>query len=103
MMNNLKVIRMIRIMNINNSIHITGHTDTDICASVSTILYTTVNALILYDTECFEFIDDKENDFVNMKLIKNDKIIDMLFKNMIDLFEDLQSQFPNNIQIVKSL
>ncbi len=67
-----------------------------VCASVSSILITTVNGIMkIYD----DVIEFNENNGVAISIKKNKKVSDILIENMISLFEDLEKQYPKNIKI----
>ena len=94
---------MIKINICKDEITIKGHSGyseagTDIvCASVSSILITTVNALISIDEDCIIY---KESDgYLNIKIKKHDEVIDKLIDNMINLLKELQNQYKKNIEI----
>lgn len=80
---------MIKIEKKNDEIVIKGHTKPDLCASVSCIMYTTINALAKYDEQSINFIDDNILDEINITILKHDNIIDLLINNMFDCFKDL--------------
>ena len=94
---------MIKI-NINkDEITIKGHSGysevgTDIvCASVSSISITTVNALLSIDEDCIIY---EENDgYLNIKINKHNEVIDKLIDNMITLLKELEKQYKKNIEI----
>ena len=68
-----------------------------VCASVSSICITTVNALLSIDEDCIEYI---ENDgYLNIKIKKHNETIDKLINNMINLLNELQSNYKKYIEI----
>ena len=68
-----------------------------VCASVSSICITTVNALLSIDEDCIEY---EENDgYLNIKIKKHNEVVDKLINNMIDLLKELQNQYKKNIEI----
>ena len=68
-----------------------------VCASVSSILITTVNALLSIDEDCVSY---KESDgYLNLKINKHDEVIDKLIDNMINLLKELEKQYKKNIEI----
>lgn len=94
---------MIKIKINSDEITIKGHSGykeegSDIvCASVSSICITTVNALISLDEDCVEYT---ENDgFLNIKVKKHNEVVDKLLKNMIGLLKELQQQYNKYIEI----
>lgn len=89
---------MIKIDIDKNKIKFIGHSLPDICAAVSSVMYTSVNAILKYDKDSIDYKD--ENDEVIITIIKHDKIIDLLINNMIDMLNDIHSDFGDNyIQI----
>lgn len=68
-----------------------------VCASVSSISITTVNALLSIDEDCIEY---KENDgYLNIKINKHNEIIDKLINNMINLLKELEKDYKKYIEI----
>lgn len=93
---------MIIIKKEDNLITIKGHAnykdDNDIvCASVSSIMYTTVNAILRFDREAILYQDDSK--VVTIKVLKNDELTKTLLENMFALLYELASQYPKNIKI----
>ena len=67
-----------------------------VCASVSSISITTVNALLSIDEDCITY---EENDgYLNIKIKKHNEVVDKLINNMIDLLKELQNQYKKNIE-----
>lgn len=69
-----------------------------VCASVSSIVYTTINGIMNIDSSAIDFIDEKN---IIIKVKKHTEVIDILIRNMIDLLLDLEKQYPKNIKIDK--
>ena len=90
---------MIKI-NINkNIITFKGHSLPGICAAVSSVMYTTMNAILKYDETSVEYKD--ENDIVTIKIIKHDKIVELLIINMIDMLNDIHSDYGDDYVQIK--
>ncbi len=95
---------MIKIVYEKDVITISGHANyanygNDIvCASVSSVLYTTVNAILHIDASSIAFVDDKK---MQIRILEHKKIVDILIQNMMDILSDLTIQYPKNIKIVK--
>ena len=94
---------MIKISIKEDEILIKGHAMFDdfgkdiVCASVSSIAITTINAIVEFDNTS---IDVRENDgYLKIDILKHDKNVDILISNMIKLFEELEMKYPNNIKI----
>ena len=68
-----------------------------VCASVSSILITTVNALLSIDEDCISYKED--DGYLNLKINKHNEIIDKLINNMINLLKELEVQYKKNIEI----
>ena len=68
-----------------------------VCASVSSICITTVNALLSIDEDCLEYIDN--DGYLNIKIKKHNEIIDKLISNMINLLKELEKDYKKYIEI----
>ena len=68
-----------------------------VCASVSSICITTVNALLSIDEDCIEYIE--QDGYLNIRIKKHNETIDKLINNMINLLKELQKQYKKNIEI----
>lgn len=88
------------------SFSITGHANFDIygkdivCASVSSIVITSVNAIIRLDNGS---IDYKNDDGIYVSVLKHNKVIDTLIDNMVCLLRELEKQYSKNIIISKEV
>ena len=95
---------MIKVYYNNKTIKVDGHAGFAdygcdiVCASVSSILYTTVNAILGFDSKSIKVIDEKS--FI-INILSNDDITIKLINNMIDLLKELEKQYPKNIKISK--
>lgn len=71
-----------------------GHTQPDICAAISSIMYTTVNLLSKYGdhlgVDVIEFTDNTEEDYVEISLLYFDFLTRMIIDNMYDMLKDLK-------------
>ncbi len=93
---------MITIKMKSNLITIEGHADYQekediVCASVSSIMYTTVNACLRFNRSSIEYKDDGK--IVSIKVLEKSDNINILIVNMISLYKELASKYPNNIKI----
>ena len=68
-----------------------------VCASVSSICITTVNALLSIDEDCIQYIDN--DGYLNIKIKKHDEVIDKLIDNMISLLKELEIKYKKYIEI----
>lgn len=87
-----------------SSLKITGHADyaphgSDIvCASVSSIITTSVNLALRYDNNIK--YTDKEG-LVEISNQSSDENIIKIFENMIYMLKELEEQYPKNIKVSK--
>jgi uncharacterized protein YsxB (DUF464 family) len=87
-----------------NQIKISGHANYSngndiVCASVSSIMYTTVNAIMSFNKDAIIYEDD--NSVVSIKIKSKDEITSKLIENMLNLFESLVNDYPKNIKIIE--
>jgi len=93
---------MIKINIKNNLIEISGHSNYSsigydiVCASVSSIVITTINGLIKLKSDISY---TKDEGYVKLLINKHDEITDILIGNMIDLLKELEKQYKKNIKI----
>lgn len=94
---------MIKVIKKNKVIEISGHAGYDefgkdiVCASVSSVIMTTVNSIINIDNSSISYIDDG-NKIIIEKLNDND-IVDKLLDTMILILKDLEEQYKENIKV----
>ncbi len=85
-----------------NEIIIKGHAGYDelgkdiVCAALSSIVITSVNAIIRIDNEA---IDYQDKDGIKIEVLKHDNIIDSLIDNLIELLTELKEKYPKYIEI----
>lgn len=85
------------------NIEIKGHTNYEnigkdiVCASISSIVTTTVNAIIRINEEAILY--DIKDGYMNIQILNHDKYIDILITNMIDLLKELANNYPKNVKI----
>lgn len=91
-------------VNINkNHIEIKGHAMYDdigkdiVCAAVSTIVITTINAILRFDENAINYKDS--DGYISIDIIKDSNITNTLILNMIELLKDLEKQYKKNIKI----
>lgn len=70
-----------------------------VCASVSSIAITSINAILRIDENAIVY--KKEDGFLEIEILKHTDIIDSLIDNMIDLLSELELQYKKNIKIIK--
>ena len=96
---------MIKVVIEKNKIEITGHANYDeygkdiVCASVSSIVITSINACLEIDEESILY-EDLENK-IKIEILKEDKITEKLINNMVFMLESLEKDYPKNIKILR--
>ena len=94
---------MIKVLIKENSIRIKGHANFDdygkdiVCASVSSVIYTTVNSIMNIDKSSIEYTDD--GNVITIKKINSNEIVNILINTMIEILKDLERQYKENIKI----
>ncbi|MBO5530268.1 MAG: ribosomal-processing cysteine protease Prp [Bacilli bacterium] len=70
-----------------------------VCASVSSIVITTINAIIEIDSDAIDYsdLDDK----IIIRVLKEDEIVNKLINNMILLLESLEKDYKDFIKIIR--
>ena len=96
-------VKLIKKDNKLKKINLLGHTEYDsygkdiVCSSASSIMITTINAIMLFDKNYITYEQMKDN--FEIIINKNDEIVDNLIKNMINMFKQLEEDYPKNIKI----
>ena len=86
-----------------NHIEISGHAmfadygKDIVCASVSSIVITSINGILRLDREAISY--NISNDKLSIDILKEDKQTKTLILNMISLLKDLEKQYEKNIKI----
>ena len=94
---------MIRINISKDQITIKGHADYEefgkdiVCASVTSIATTTINAIIRLDSEAISF--KSTSGLIDIKVNKHDNLVDTLLLNMTELFKELEKDYEKYIKI----
>ena len=94
---------MIRVKKVKDHIEIKGHALFDeygkdiVCASVSSIVITSVNGILSIDDKAIEYKQD--NGLVVLDILKHSDVIDALILNMMNLLKELETQYRKNIRI----
>ncbi len=96
-------VKLIKKNNLIDSIYLIGHANYDkygsdiVCASVSSIVTTTVNGILTFNEDYIEYNEDKDNFKITIK--EHNLIVDNLINNMINLLYELNEDYPKNIEI----
>ena len=94
---------MIKIKFYKDKISIKGHSGYDVigkdivCASVSSIVITSINAIIRIDEKAISYKQDEG--FIEINILKHSEIVDLLILNMKELLKELQIQYDKYIKI----
>ena len=68
-----------------------------VCASVSSIVITSINAIIRIDEKAISYKQDEG--FIEINILKHSEIVDLLILNMKELLKELQIQYDKYIKI----
>lgn len=96
---------MIKVVRSDNVITISGHANSAeygkdiVCASVSSIVYTTINALKKINPDSIEVEDGSS---MVIKVLIQDEIIKALLENMMELLKSLEEDYPKNLNVKES-
>ncbi len=94
---------MIKIKFDKDKISIKGHSGYDVigkdivCASVSSIVITSINAIIRIDEKAISYKQDEG--FIEINILKHSEMVDLLILNMKELLKELQIQYDKYIKI----
>lgn len=94
---------MIKIKFDKDKISIKGHSGYDVigkdivCAGVSSIVITSINAIIRIDEKAISYKQDEG--FIEINILKHSEIVDLLILNMKELLKELQIQYDKYIKI----
>ena len=88
--------------NVIQSIHCKGHAMYDdygkdiVCASFSTMIITTINAILTFDQDAISYTDNNDLKIIN---IKKDNISNSLLNNLVNMIYELRNNYDKNINI----
>ena len=98
---------MIKVKILKNHIEISGHAMYDelgkdiVCASASSIVITSINAILRFDKEAINY--EEAEGFISIDILKESKETNIIILNMIELLEELEEQYKENIKIIKEV
>ena len=96
-------IKIIKNQNSISKITISGHSGYSesgsdiVCASVSSIAISSINAILKIDSDSLEY--ETKDGFLEVVLKKHTEVIDLLLDNMIEHFKELEKQYQKFIKI----
>ena len=88
--------------NVITSIHCKGHALYDdygkdiVCASFSTMIITTINAILEFDKNAISYTNTNNLKIIN---IKKDNITNSLLNNLVNMIYELKENYDKNINI----
>ncbi len=94
---------MIKIYLSKNQITIKGHADYAefgkdiVCASVTSIATTSINAIIRFDNQAIDF--KATEGFIEINILKHNETVDTLLLNMTELLKELANEYKKFIEI----
>ena len=95
-------VRIIKKDNVIESIHCNGHAGYAnygkdiVCASFSTMIITTINAILEFDKEAISYTDTNDLKIIN---IKKDNITNGLLNNLVHMIKELKENYDKNINV----
>ena len=95
---------MIKVKVRKKNISILGHADYDdlgkdiVCASVSSIVMCSVEAIASFDTSAVDIKQSKDK--LDIIIRKEDNITEKLVNNMLNCLKELEKKYPKNIEII---
>lgn len=95
---------MIKVKVLKKSISISGHANYDdygrdiVCASVSSIVMCSVEAISSFDINAVDIKQD--NDKLTIFINKYDDITITLINNMVRCLKELEKEYPKNVKII---
>ena len=88
--------------NVIESIHCIGHAGYAdygkdiVCASFSTMIITTINAILEFDKDAISYTDTNNLEIIN---IKKDNITNGLLNNLVHMIKELKENYDKNINV----
>ena len=95
-------IKIFKKENVIDKIVIDGHSGYDVsgrdivCAGVSSITITTVNAILKLNSTAISY--NKKDGFLSIEVMVHTEVIDLLLENMISLLKEMQEQYTKYIK-----
>lgn len=83
---------------------VTGHAGYDdygkdiVCASASSIVITSINLILKMDDKSISVI--QKEGLIKLEVLKEDKTVNKILKNMIDMLENLSKDYKKNVKII---
>ncbi len=68
-----------------------------VCSAVSSIVITTVNGILTIDKGTITYLASSRG--LTIKVLNNDRITQLLLKNMIKMLKELELKYKENIEV----
>ena len=94
---------MIKVIKDNDLITVKGHANMAeygkdiVCASVSSIIYTSINAIASINPKYIDVQDD--GNVMTIKIKENDEIVLKLIANMFEMLKSVAKDYPKNLSV----
>ncbi len=94
---------MIRVQVFKNKIKVNGHSGYEengkdiVCAAVSSIVITTVNAIIRLEPSTITY--QESDGMVEINILEENEMTNTLILNMVDLLKDLEKNYSKYIKV----
>lgn len=85
-------------------VRVTGHANYDdygkdiVCASVSSIVITSINLILKMDNECISVI--QKEGLIDLTVLKEEKDVNRILENMLDMLKELSKEYEKNVKII---
>ncbi len=85
------------------SLLIKGHAKYDVagkdivCAAVSTMAITTINAILSLEEDTIAYKED--SGLLEIRIVKDTEVNTKLISNLVEMLEELRLKYPKNIEI----
>lgn len=98
---------MIKIRLSNDKIEVSGHAMYDekgkdiVCSAVSSVVITSVNACLMFDESSIKY--DCRDGYIKIEILKHEREVDIVIKNMINMLKSLSNDYAKNIKIYEEV
>ena len=85
-------------------VRVTGHANYDdygkdiLCASVSSIVITSINLILKMDYKCISVI--QKEGLIDLTVLKEEKDVNRILENMLDMLKELSKDYEKNVKII---
>lgn len=85
-------------------VRVTGHANYDdygkdiVCASVSSIVITSINLILKMNNECISVI--QKEGLIDLTVLKEEKDVNRILENMLDMLKELSKEYEKNVKII---